>query len=161
MSEQVTQLQDKLTESRAYLDSILAQVADRWDVPVYSDGLEWTVRQIVLHLADAEKGHNLQVRNIAEGRDIIPEDFDLERYNRRQTEKSAERTLESALHELETHRQELMDWLFTIDENLLAAKGRHATLKIMTVDEILETLVQHERTHADDIARALDIQPLP
>ena len=158
MSDRRTAIQDELNETRAYLESILDQVEDRWETPVYSDGLEWTIRQIVTHLADAEKGHWLQAKNIAEGKDIIPEDFDLERYNRRQTEKSAERTVESAHHDLETHRQGLLDWLFTITDEALDAKGRHATLRIMSVEEILLHLANHERTHAEDIARALDIQ---
>ncbi|RMG70556.1 MAG: hypothetical protein D6711_17050, partial [Chloroflexi bacterium] len=59
---------DRLAESRTYLDQVLDQVGDRWEQQVYSDGLGWTVRQLVAHLADAERGHYLQVTNIAEGK---------------------------------------------------------------------------------------------
>lgn len=158
MSERINHLKARLDESRQYLNSVLDQVGDRWETPVYSDGLKWTVRQIVAHLADADRGHNAQAMNIAEGKDIIPEDFDIERYNRRTTEKTAEKSGEQARSELEASRKQLTEWLFTIDDNMLDKKGRHASLRIMTVEEILGVTVAHERSHAKDIAAALGIQ---
>lgn len=157
MSERIDRIRQELEESRQYLYHVLGQVGDRWETPVYSDGLQWNVRQLLAHLADADRGHNAQAMNIAEGKDLIPEDFNIERYNRRTTEKSADKTPQQAISELETTRQQLYDWLSTIDERALDNKGRHATLKIMTVEQILGVLVWHERTHAQDIAVALGI----
>ncbi|PJF22072.1 MAG: hypothetical protein CUN56_07830 [Phototrophicales bacterium] len=148
---------DRLAESRTYLDQVLDQVGDRWEQQVYSDGLGWTVRQLVAHLADAERGHYLQVTNIAEGKDLIPEDFDVERYNKRVTEKTADVTPTQAREQLATYRQQLNDWLAQLDEAKLDQKGRHASLQIMTVEQILGILSAHEHTHAADIAKALNI----
>jgi hypothetical protein len=160
MSERKEKLIARLSDSREYLNKVLDQVGDRWEEKVYSDGLAWTVRQLVNHLADADRGHNNQVMNIAEGRDIIPEDFDIERYNRRVTEKAAEKTVESARYELNQSRQMLNDWLFALNESKLDAKGRHATLRIMSVEEILYQQATHEEGHARDIAEAVNDHPI-
>lgn len=159
MSSRIEAIKQRLADSRHYLNSILDQVGDRWESQVYADGLGWNVRQLVNHLADADKGHNNQVMNIAEGRDIIPEDFDLERYNRRITEKTAEKTADESRADLEASRNKLNEWLSTLDESKLDQKGRHASLRILTVEQILlQVMVTHERDHANDIAAALNIQ---
>ncbi len=158
MTDRKQTLKAKLHDARSYLDSVLDRVEDRWEMQVYSDGLQWTVRQIVIHLADAGRGHNNQAMNIAVGKDIIPEDFDIQRYNRRVTEKSAEKTTEAALQELRDNRAALMEWLDTVDDSALDNKGRHASLQIMTVEEILLNQANHEHGHATDIENALKQQ---
>lgn len=157
MSERINNIIEKLKESRAYWDTVIEQVGDRWETQVYADGLGWTVRQLVNHVADADKGHNNQVMNIAEGKDLIPPDFDIERYNKRVTEKTTEKSAEQSLEEMRLQRQALYDWLYLLDETKLDVKGRHASLIVMTVEQILDVLANHERNHAQDIARVLGI----
>lgn len=158
MSERIETLKEKLAAARARLNSILDAVGDRWETPVYADGQGWTVRQIVIHLADADRGNNRQVMGIAEGREVIPEDFDLERYNRRLIEKKGEQSVEEARASLDQTRAELLAWLETLDEAALDRTGRHASLNIFSVEQILRIMASHERDHANDIARALDIR---
>lgn len=150
-------LKTKLEESRTRLNAVLDQIGDRWEQQVYSDGLQWTVRQIVVHLADADRGHYNQVINIADGKDIIPEDFDIERYNKRTTEKRAEVTAEQARESLAESRALMLSWLQDLDPAKLDNTGRHASLNIMTVHDIVRLTALHEQDHANDIAKALDI----
>lgn len=157
MSERINNVVEKLKESRAYWDAVIEQVGDRWEAQVYADGLGWTVRQLVNHVADADKGHNNQVMNIAEGKDLIPPDFDIERYNKRVTEKTTEKSAEQSLEEMRVQRQALYDWLYMLAESKLDVTGRHASLIVMTVEQILDVLANHERNHAQDIARVLGI----
>jgi hypothetical protein len=157
MAERIDTLIHDLKTNRAYFDAVLDQAVDREHEQVYSDELGWDLRALVVHVADADRGHNAQAMNIAEGRDIIPEDFDIQRYNRRTTEKNVDKSLEEARSDMNTTRQELIDWLQTIDESLLDKRGRHSTLEIMTAEEIIRFGMKHERNHADDIARVLNI----
>ncbi len=157
MSDRINDVIEKLKESRAYWDAVVDQVGDRWDSQVYSDGLGWTVRQLVNHVADADRAHNNMVMNIAEGKDVISPDFDIERYNKRITEKTTEKSAEQSLSEMNTQRQALYDWLYALDADKLDVKGRHATLQILTIEQILGVLSNHERNHAQDIARVLNI----
>jgi hypothetical protein len=157
MSERIAKIQSQLDESRDYLNTVLDQVGDRWDEQVYADGLAWNVRQVVNHLVDSDRGHNNQAMNIAEGRDIIPEDFDIQRYNRRTTEKTTGKAPAQARAELAAARAELNAWLETLDDAKLDMRGRHASLLILSVEQILNWQATHERTHAEDIARALNL----
>lgn len=157
MSERKENIKARLNTTRAFLDQVLDQVGERWQQQIYSDGLAWNVRQIVVHLADAERGHYNQVTNIAEGVNIIPEDFDIERYNRRTTEKFAEKTAQQARDELTAQRAQLIAWLDALDDAKLDREGRHASLQTMTVLQILKLMAAHEQGHAQDIAAALAI----
>lgn len=158
MTGRIEALKDHLNTNRAYLDMVLDHVADRPEAQVYSDGLQWTVRQIVLHLADADAGHNQQVMNIAEGRDLIPPDFDVERYNASRTQKNAGKTFGDGRAALTESRVALRAWLDTLDEAKLDMQGRHASLQIMTVEQILRLMGNHEYQHAQDIVAALSLK---
>lgn len=157
MSNRIEEHRAILASARAYLDNILDQVGDRWDAQVYSDGLGWTVQQIVHHLADADRGHNFQLLGIAQGQSPIPEDFDVERYNASVTKKTAEKSVQQSRDDLNENRASLNEWLNQIDDATLDLEGRHATLRIMSISEILKLMAGHERMHAKDIADTLGI----
>ena len=151
------QIRAKLDEAREKLNRVLDYVGDRWQYPVYSDGLAWNVRQVLMHVVDADRGHNFQAMSYAEGKETIPADFDVQRYNARTTEKYAFKTVEEARAELARNRQALFEWLENLEDEKLDREGRHASGNIMTVRNILRIQALHEQTHARDIAAALGI----
>lgn len=158
MSERIQNLKQKLDEGREYVNHVLDHVTeDQWETQVYSDGLQWTVRQIVAHIADADKGHNGQVMSIAEGKSIIPEDFDIERYNASMTRKNQDKSIAESRAQLKATREALLVWLETLDEEKLDQTGRHASLRILSIEQILSWMPEHERLHAQDIATTLGI----
>lgn len=157
MSARIQGLKDHLAANRAFLERVLDRAADQQDTQVYSDGLQWTVRDIVLHLADADAGHNQQVMNIAAGRDLIPPDFDVQRYNASRTQKNADKTFADGRAALGESRAALLAWLDTIEEAQLDAEGRHASLRVMSVEQILRLMGHHEQQHAQDIVAALSL----
>jgi hypothetical protein len=157
MSERIEGYRQKLASARQHLDSVLDAVGDRWDTPVYSEGAAWNVKQLLLHLAISDKGQSSTVKQIAAGQNPIPEDFDVERYNRRSVEKQAEMTIDEARQVLDETRADFMAWLDTLDESALDQQGRHANLNIYTISQFLDVIAQHERNHADDIAQVLGL----
>ncbi len=56
----------------------------------------------------SDKGLTNQAIGAAEGRETVPADFDLERYNRRSVEKNAAMTPDEARASLENSRAELL-----------------------------------------------------
>jgi hypothetical protein len=136
---------------------VLDQVASRWETQVYADGAQWNVRQLLIHLAISGQGLNNQAMGIAEGREIVPADFDIERYNRRSVEKRAEMTVDEARTSLAESHAALLAWLDQTDEAALDKTGRHASLRILSVEEIVQNVADHQRGHASDIAKALNI----
>jgi hypothetical protein len=157
MTPRLAQLQQTLTESNAYLNRVLDAVGDGWDTQIYSDGAAWTARQLLIHLALSNQGLNNQVFGIAEGREVIPPDFDINRYNKRSVEKKAEMTNDEARASLNESRAALFKWMESVDDSVLEREGRHASLKVMSLAAMLQLIADHERGHANDIARVLAI----
>jgi len=158
MSDRIQHIKHRLVDSRRYLDEVLDRVRGREDIQVYSEGAGWNVRQLIIHLAITERGQANNVMGIARGEEIVPADFDLERYNKRSVEKKADMTIEQARQQLTETRTELVNWLNAISDDDLNKEGRHGTLQIMSVAELLTTIATHEETHAHDIARVLGIE---
>ena len=157
MSQRIESLKQALIEARQHLDHVLGQVGNRWDTQVYSDGAQWNVRQLVIHLAISHQGLNNQAIGIAEGREMIPADFDINRYNQRSVEKRAELTVDEARTSLSDSHSALVEWLDTADDSALDQTGRHASLNILSVEQIVQNIADHQRGHASDIARTLNI----
>jgi hypothetical protein len=157
MSERIDRIKRDLADGRARLNHVLDNVGDRWDTQVYSDGAAWTVRQLGIHLVVTDKGHNNMVQAIARGENTIPEDFDLDRFNKRSVEKRAEMTPEEIRAGLKATEAERSAWLDTIDDATLDKEGRHGSMRILTVEGILGVVASHDRDHANDIARVLGI----
>lgn len=151
-------IQSNLAQARDRLNHVFDQVGDRWDIQVYSDGAAWTVRQLAIHLMITDKGQNTTLLSIVGGGEGVPADFDLERYNRRSVEKRAEATIAEVRAALAASFAERAAWLDTLEEAALARAGRHGSLRIMSVAEILNLMAEHERAHAADIAKALKIE---
>lgn len=155
----ISAIKEALATSRQRLNAVLDQVGSRWEHSVYLEGAAWNVKQLATHISITERGLANQAIGISEGREVIPADFDLERFNRRSVEKKAELTVEQIRAELANARHDLLAWLDSItDESILDNEGRHASMQIMSSEAILYQMADHERIHADDIARALDLE---
>ncbi|MHA2102933.1 MAG: DinB family protein [Candidatus Hodarchaeales archaeon] len=115
----------------------------------------WTILDTVKHLYEAEDGMTRLMTGILGGSEGVPQDFDLNRWNRRIVEKMTEKTLEMMLSGLKDSRQRLLDFLMTLEEPDFERKGRHGTLKVMTIEEILNLIGDHEKNHLDKIKDAL------
>jgi len=159
MSERIKQHKEALAAARQHLNEIFDKIGDAWNTQVYSDGAQWTAQQLAIHLMVTDRGHNNMLMAIARGENTVPEDFDLERFNRRSVEKQQDAgiTMEQVRSNLKATRDELNIWLDTLDEKLLENKGRHGTLRILSISEILDVMAAHEHQHADDIATAIEL----
>lgn len=143
---------DRLAASRARLNAVLDAVpADAWERQIYSDGAQWTLRQLLIHLMVSDRGQNNVVMGIAADREVIPPDYDVNRYNQRSVEKQAEVTVEQARAGLVESRQQLLTWIDTADEAILDKQGRHALMQILTIAQIFNVMSRHEEGHANDI----------
>ena len=156
MSERLEVHKQKLAESRAKLNEALDRIGDKSEQQIYSEGAQWTIRQLAIHLALADSGHNRMLDYYAQGKEFIPADYDIERYNKRSVEKQAEMTLQQARDALAQSRQELLTWFDNQpDDSFLDKTGRHANLRILSLSQIIEVMCNHEIAHANDILALL------
>lgn len=152
MSERIATLKQNLSDARSKLNEALDSIGDRADEQIYSDGAQWTLRQLAIHLALADAGHNRMVWSYADGKEFIPADYDIERYNKGSVQKKAEMTLAQARESLNQSRVEFLSWLDALeDDSVLDKTGRHASLRILTLEQIIGVMCSHEINHANDI----------
>lgn len=147
-----------LEAARAHLNAILDQVQPaQWEQQVYSDGAQWSARQLLIHLSIADDGINKQMLSATQGENYIPENFDINRYNKSSVLKANALTPEDSRASLAHTRTTLYEWLETIDEAALDKTGRTGFLTMVSVAGMLDLMARHERAHADDMARALGL----
>ncbi|RMG88307.1 MAG: DinB family protein [Chloroflexi bacterium] len=159
MNSRIVALKEKLIAAREALNQALDGVGDRWDTQIYSDGAQWTARELLIHLMVAHTGQVGVMQRILAGEEGVPENFDLERYNRSSVQKRIETTPEEARAVLNQSHEDLLAWLDTLTDEQLDIKGRHASGQVLSIEQFLRFgFAKHERDHAADIARTLGIE---
>lgn len=152
------QLTQKIDNARAKLNSALDKIGERGDEQIYSEGAQWTLRQLTIHLAWADAGHNNMLYHYAEGKPFIPDNYDINYANKRAVEKRAEMTVTEARETLAKNREELLAWLQTVDDSILSMTGRHPAKEDATLEDIMKIIAIHENGHAEDILVMLDTE---
>jgi hypothetical protein len=151
MSERIQKLLEGLATARANLFTAFDQVGERGDEQLYSDGAGWTVRQLATHLMITDRGVANVIRQIAEGGNPIPADYDVNRYNQRSVEKQPDVSIEQAKSAMTATREEFIAWLQALPDEKLDLVARHPLLFDAPLWRFIEIKAIHEQNHADDI----------
>jgi hypothetical protein len=162
MSERTEFLKKRLLAAQAEMEAVFAQAGGRWETPVYADGAAWNVRQVAIHLADAERGLFGQMQSIvATGSSSVPDDFDVDRYNRRAVEKREEMTGPEALAAQAQSRAGMLAWVSALSDADLEKTGRHPVIGVIPIDMYIRVIARHQKDHTADVARALGVSSKP
>ncbi len=146
----------KLNEERADLRTFLdGLTVDEWQTAVYDEDAKWTLADIVRHLVDAERGMIGMMQQWQQGKDPVRPDFDLARWNARVVQKAAEKSPAELLTEMAQNRANLLAFIETIQSEDWAKKGRHGSLRIMTIDEVCHLIADHELSHLEVMETAV------
>ncbi len=165
MSEAATALAQTLrTESDRTCALFRALTPDRWSIQVYQDGATWTVRDLLYHFIHVEGQMFRIVEDIKRGGAGSPE-IDIDPYNAKQTPLLAAAFVgqsEAALIErFAAEREKLAAFTVTFTDADLARQGRHPTLGIMTLNDLIRVIYLHLKVHGRDIKRALEAAAVP
>jgi len=156
VDERKEQIKSKLAATREDFYSTLNGLSDeQWAVRAYSEGSEWSVADVLRHVADSERGMTglmIQIKNGGEG---VPPDFDLGRWNRRVVDKLGDKPPRELLDSMADNRAALLAFIDTLEEADWDKKGRHASLKIMSIEEVCHLIADHEADHLRTIRVAL------
>ncbi len=149
-------LLNKLAENRANLFSLLHSIPDdQWETAVFSEETVWTISDIVRHLEGAERSMITLMERIRDGGEGAPSDFDLARWNASRIKKAKEKTPQELMLSMVGNRENLYRFMAALNSEDWQKKGRHGSLRIMTIEEICHIIADHEATHAQDIRKAL------
>lgn len=158
-AEKKAALKTFLTETRQTLMDTLAGLdGDDWQMPVQTDGDQWTLVQMLRHLQDAEVGLGGQAMRLANGEPTVPRDFDVHRWNARIQRKTAEAemTAEQALHILQKARQKLLAFIDDLPDEAWERTGYQSFLdQDLPLEDFIRVIGSHEAGHTAEIAAAL------
>lgn len=157
MSERKDNLRAHLEQRHADTWPVLQSLtAEDMAVEVYSEGEQtWTVKDLLGHLADGERGNLGQVQRLIAGQRTVPEDFDLDRWNRSAVRKSADAQPADLLQSIEQAYQQALQFLDGLSEDQLDNEGLHSSLATLTAEGFLRRMIDHRAEHVADIQRAL------
>lgn len=157
MSERKATLRAHMEQRHAETWPVLQSLtAEDMQVPVYSEGEQtWTVKDLLVHLADGERGNLGQVQRLIAGEQTVPADFDLDRWNRSVVRKGASSEPAQLLDSILEHYQKALVFLDGLDDNDLDQVGLHSSLERMTAEGFLRRMVNHRAEHVADIRAAL------
>jgi hypothetical protein len=155
VSEKAAGIKEKLNETREELIDLAGELTDdQWNLAVFGEDSDWRVIDIVRHVADSERGMTNLMKQIKEGRDGVPPDFDIDRWNRRAVSKLQHKSPQELLEWMNENRMELFSFIDTLDEDDWDKKGRHASLRIMSIEEICHLIADHEHMHLLGVRQA-------
>ena len=151
-------IQAKLSAIRDELNAtVRALTPEQWSTKAYSEGSEWQVIDILRHVADSERGMTSLMIQIKGGGDGVPADFDLTRWNQRVVSKLADKGPQDLVDGMAQNRVALFAFIDELEDEDWGKKGRHASLKIMTIEEVCHLIADHEALHLAGIREALSI----
>jgi hypothetical protein len=158
MTDRRQAIRDHLAATRAELTALAARLTPKqWESAVQGDDGLWTARQALAHLAVSEAGQLGTAKGIAEGGAGVGSDFDLNRWNNRQVEKQANRTVAEMLAALAASRRDVLAALDAFSDEQLDRRGRHARGDELTVEGIFYRIGEHEHDHIALIEQALGL----
>ncbi len=157
MVEPQITVKDQLAQSRETLLQAVAKVAeDGWETAVFphDEQSTWTVADLLRHLAEAERSMTRLMINIRQGGPGASPDFDLARWNASRVAKAQHKTPADLLQDLETYRQELLQFVDSLQPDDWSKEGRHGSGQIMRIGDICTLIAVHETQHAAEILAA-------
>ena len=123
-----------------------------------SSGDGWSPREIVAHLADAERAHRRFLQGVVSGKEMpVIENFDLDAWNAERVARRANLTIDETLAEFEKERTETLAYLPTIPEDAWSLTGVHAALGLVSVEHVARIIGLHERLHLKEMVEEIDV----
>lgn len=152
---------DHAQHVRADITKVLEQTNDS-DLKKTMSDLEgsWTVLEVAKHLYISEDGMVKLMQKIKEHTNPntlpgVPEDFDRDRYNKRGVQKLEELSKDDIVKKLAESRTSYINFIESLSEDDLKKRGRHASLNVYTIEEIIKIIPTHEQEHLEKIQNAL------
>lgn len=150
---------EKLTQARTELLNLLNSLSEeQLHTAVISEGQTWTPLDLVAHLLENERGMSIHVHKIRNGRETVPEGFDLEKWNAGLKERAGTLPpLKEMLNELAQVRVKTLEVLESLSDEEWGLQGRHPNRGVVSIEQYYEIMAGHDTWHANDIKKGLGL----
>ncbi len=149
----IVELEKAAEETASLYDALSPAQLER---PVYTESIQWNVRQVLAHLVTIEKSMHWLFRNLLDGGPGAPEDFDIERFNRSQPAKLEHLTLTELIQRFREVRAETVSIVAGMAGTDFDREGRHPFHGHGRLERFVRWAYEHQRFHLNDVRQALD-----
>ena len=161
MPDSPARLAERLrTEGEKSLEFFANLPEQAWEVEIYTDGAVWKLHQIIAHYASSEAAFGLLIEAILEGGSGAAEDFDLNRFNRKEVSKLSGLAYPELLRRYQEYRRENIARVARMLPADLERQGRHPFMGVTTMEEIIKMIYRHNQIHQREVRQALAKQNL-
>ncbi|MEK6256808.1 MAG: DinB family protein, partial [Chloroflexota bacterium] len=148
MPESVNEIAAKFKkEGLKTIEFIKSIPEDVLDTQLYDDGDQWTIRKTCIHLVEAEGSIPKLIKNILDGREGVPIDFDLDRYNASMVKKLGELSQEEIVSRMTELRAETVKMISELNEDDLGKTGRHPFMGESNIRDMLRIMLINASSH--------------
>src|SRR5512143_2324729 len=156
MSDKHALIQKRLREEGEKLLAVFAGLTpEQWRTVIYTDGMTWTIKDLLAHQISAEGEFQYYGRDVLNGGEGAPEDFNLNAFNNHEVAARADRTAEQLLADFRATRQATLNFVATIRDDQFALRGRHPFFGMIGVEDMFKLIYRHNMMHARDIRKVL------
>jgi len=156
MDEQHHLIQKRLRdEGDKVLALFEALTPEQWQTVIYTDGMTWTIKDLLAHQISAEREFQFYGRDVLNGGPGAPEDFDINRFNNHAVRQSADQTPEKLLAAFRATRQASIDFVTVIPSDQFTLQGRHPFFGLITLEDLFKLIYRHNMLHVRDLRRVL------
>lgn len=154
MDQRPAKLRQRLEQSHCELLASVAHLEPAaLAAPTTNPG--WAVRDVLAHLAGAERGHQQVIRALLAGQSPDLPGFDLDAFNAADVAARQGASLAELLGELAGNRNDTLALLETVGPDDWQRSGYHPGGFDTTVEGVFRVIAIHEKRHAKDIRAAL------
>ena len=152
MIKELEAIVSKLKEERAMLNRAMDQLSDEQTENIIITD-QWSVKDVIAHLAGAERGMTRMAQLIAKGEDPqLPEGYNNDEYNARQVAKRKAQSLADIRAELDSTRAECYALLESVTAEQLVLMGEHPLAGEIALKDLLVVIYNHEIQHCNEIS---------
>lgn len=163
MSTELARIQERLaSEGEKTLAFFETLSSHEWDQQVYTTGSQWRVRQFLAHFVSAERAYMRFMRDVLQGGQGAPRDFDINAFNEAETPTLSRTPVPELMAAFRQVQAELIELSKSLTETDLSRVGYHPWFGEMELSWYLKLVYRHNMIHLRDIRQALQTgQPVP
>ena len=159
MTEKQALIQKRLRDEGDKLLAVFEALSPaQWQTIIYTDGMVWTIKDLLAHQISAEREFQYYGCDILDGGQGAPEGFVINDFNNAAVAQLTARDVMTLIADLRATRQTTIDLVASIDEDEFALQGRHPFFGQMTIEDMFKLIYRHNMMHLRDLRRVLDAE---
>jgi hypothetical protein len=154
MLKELEAISNKLDECHSVLYRTVGSLTDDQTRAVANP--QWNVKDVLAHLAGAERAMLRTAQASARGDDPqLPDGYDNDVFNARQVAKRKDQSVAQILDELKGIHKDMSAFLDNITQEQMTRMGEHPLEGEIPLKDLLVVIYTHEVTHCNEIQNAL------